>query len=236
MSTEISKVDLANLFSAMNRIEKKGKLVGFDLIKKTANKFITSAVVATKPGRKGSISGNNLPKKGRFRKIVTMGQKKQGETGKYFYYILKSGKIFGAKKRFTPKQADLRGLVIVTKFIEAIARKTGKTYYIPIKPTKEPSNDNRRIIPKAGAAKAGWLGARRKLNIGSENMRDISNKVNTTTVMKGWNPFIKMTNNVDYITKIAPNSARIGLQKAARAMEQQFLPKAERILQKEIPR
>jgi len=229
---QISQRDLSDLRGAMKRVEKKMRVIGFDLIKATANKFITSATVATKPGSKGKISGNSLPAKARLRPIVTLTKKTQKQKGKFYYYNTKDNNIRVLSQYITPKKADKQGLFQITKFFEAISRKTGKPYYIPIKPGDDRNSSKKRRIPKAGAGKAGWLGHRKNIDgKGSTGMRGISSKVAKTNVQKKiTDPFIEMINNVRYISKIAPNSARIGLQKAGRALEQQYLPKAERVL------
>jgi hypothetical protein len=226
---------LKDLFTVMKNIEDNGKLIGNDLVFQTSNKFITSATVATKPGSRGSISGTKLPAKSRIRRIVTIGAGKQKSSNKNYYFDFKTGKIRVWRKSITPRMQEKMNIVRITKFIEAINRKTGKFYYIPLKPHEVDGakSDKRARIPKAGSAKAGWLAARRKLNAkGERDIRDISPNVNKTVRQKGTDPYIFMQNNVRYITRISPNSARIGLSKAARAMEQQFLPKAERLITK----
>ncbi|MCP4103871.1 MAG: hypothetical protein GY750_21000 [Lentisphaerae bacterium] len=227
------KTLLNELFTAMKNVENTGKVIGNDLVFQTSNKFITSATVATKPGKKGYISGNGLPVKSKQRPIRTIGKAKQTSARKNVYFNLKTGKILTIKKSFTPKMADKLGFVRITKFYEAIKRSNGSKYYIPISPAEDSKTSKKRRIPKAGSAKAGWLGARAKLNAkGEKSIKGISRKVNTTKRVKGWNPSILMMNNVNYASKTSPNSARLGLARATRAMEQQYLPKADRLITK----
>jgi len=225
---------MSELFDAMKSVENTGRLIGSDLVFQTSNKFITSATVATKPGGKGKISGTSLPKKNRIRKVITVGASRQKASRKNVYFDNRTGKIRTLKHSFTPKKAKERELIRITKFFQAIKRKDGTPYLIPIKPGEDKNTSKNRFIPKAGSAKAGWLAARQKLNAkGEKSINRISPKVNTMRRDKNWtNPSIFMQNNVGYVTKVSPNSARIGLAKAARAMEQQYLPKADRLITK----
>ncbi len=228
MSFKIDPKQLRELERTFKKIEWWGRLEGEELVRQASNKFITSATVATKPVGRGKISGKSLPKKSRERKVVTIGRSKQKSAQRNVYFNLKTANIFTIKKSFTPMQADRRGFVRITKFFEAINRKTGKFYYIPISPAEDKRSSKKRFIPNAGATKAGWLAARSKLNArGEKGLRGISKRVNTTKFKKGVDAFVEMTNNIRWITRVSPNSARIGLDKATRALEQQFLPKSE---------
>ena len=107
--------------------------------------------------------------------------------------------------------------------------KTGKKKYKPIPPTQEAKTSRLRHIPTAGAGKLGWLGAARKIKSSVvANSKGVSRGVNYTRVKKGWNPFVYIQNNVDYMKKIAPMSARKAIGNATRIMERRFLPEAER--------
>jgi|GEM_PF-5084490 len=225
---------MSELFDAMKSVENTGKLIGNDLVFQTSNKFITSATVATKPGSKGSISGESLPAKSRIRKVVTVGASRQKASNRNVYFDNKTRKIRTLKESYTPRRAKERGLIRITKFFQAIKRKDGTPYLIPIKPGEDKDTSKNRFIPKAGSAKAGWLAARQKLNAkGEKSINRISPKVNTMRRDKSWTePSIFMENNVRYTSKVSPNSARLGLAKAARAMEQQYLPKADRLITK----
>ncbi len=229
MSITIDQSQLRELDKVMKKVEWWGKREGENLVKEASNKFITSATVATAPTGRGKISGSSLPKKSRERPVVTIGTAKQKASRRNVYFNLKTGNILTIKKSFTPKHADKKGFVRITKFFEAINRKNGTKYYIPISPAEDKKTSKARLIPKAGATKAGWLAARAKLNAkGESGLRGVSSKVNTTRFKKGIDAFILMINNIKWLTKVSPNSARIGLDKATRALEQQFLPEAER--------
>lgn len=237
IKVKFDQMQINNLNSVMKKIENRGKLIGNELIKETALAFIKSAVVATPPGRSGFIGGSKktkLPKKSVYRKVVTISGKSQKQSKVVWYYDLRKGRMFGKAiaKKFTAREADKRHLVLVNKFTEHIDTKTGKKFYKPIPPTQERKTAKQRFIKSAGAGKAGWLGARNKIlkRVGADTS-GISRKVNSTRIKKGWNPFIFIKNEVDYMTKIAPGSARRGLGNAARAMQRRFLPKKDRELQ-----
>jgi len=232
----IDQRDLNNLYGAMKRVEKKMRVVGFDLIKETSVLFAISASKATPKGRNSLLAGaDKLPAKAKFRKVVRMSQKAQNNRGKFFYINTHTNKIVSSTKVFKLKERRRRNLEPITKFLEAYDTRSGKPYYIPLKPHQDETDVKYGKIPKAGSGKFGWIRALAKLKNKSVNTGDISNRVNATRIVKkSENPFIKMTNNVKYISKIAPSSAKIGIQKASRALEQKFLPKAERLIQKEI--
>jgi len=237
INVNFDQMQINNITSVMRRIEKRGKLMGNDLVKETSLAFIKSATVATPPGRSGFIGGSKktkLPMKSKMRKVVTISGKNQKNSKTVWYYDLKRGQMFGKpiSKRFTSREADRRNLMIVTKFIEHIDTKTGKKFYKPMPPTQERKTAKGRFIKSAGAGKAGWLGARSKiLKRYSGDSKGISRRVNKTRIKKGWNPYIEMQNNVKYMSKIAPSSARRGLGNASRAMERRFIPKKDRELQ-----
>jgi hypothetical protein len=240
IKVNFDQMQINNITSVMKRIEKRGKLIGNELVKETSLAFIKSATVATPPGRAGFIGGakkTKLPKKSVYRKVVTISGKSQKNSKVVWYYDLKRGQMFGKPiaKRFTAREADRRNLILVTKFTEHIDTKTGKKFYKPIPPTQENKRAKGRFIKSAGAGKAGWLGARAKIlrKYGNDS-KGISRRVNNTRIKRGWNPYIEMTNNVQYMTKIAPGSARRGLGNASRVMERRFLPKKDRELQSVI--
>ncbi len=234
---DFDQMAINELNHVVKKIEKRGKLIGNELIKETSLAFIKSATVATPPGRSGFIGGakkTRLPMKSKMRKVVTISGKTQKNSKVVWYYDLKRGQMFGKPiaKRFTARERDRRNLILVTKFTEHIDTKNGKKFYKPIPPTQESKRAKNRFIKSAGAGKAGWLGARAKiLRKHNGDSKGISRRVNNTRIKKGWNPYIEMINNVDYISKIAPGSARRGLANASRVMERRFLPKRDRELQ-----
>jgi len=236
INVNFDQMQINNISSVMKRIEKRGKLMGNELVKETSLAFIKSATVATPPGRAGFIGGSKktkLPKKSVYRKVVTISDKTQKNSKVVWYYDLKRGQMFGKPiaKRFTAREADRRNLILVTKFVEHVDTKTGKKFYKPLPPTQEKGTAKSRFIKSAGAGKAGWTGARAKIERKhSGDTKGISRRVNSTRIKKGWNPYIQMTNNVKYMSKIAPGSVRRGLGNAARVMERRFIPKKDREL------
>jgi hypothetical protein len=234
-----SEIDAIN--GVMKRIEKRGKMFGNQLILKTADIFIKSAAVATPPGRAGFVGENKkgIPEKSKKRKVVTISAKAQKSSGYVHYYDLRTGNTFKRPKSkpLTAKEADSKNLVLVTKFVEYINTKNGKKFYKPMPPTQEAKTSKLRHIPTAGSAKLGWIGAARKLRgkirggksvNKSSSFKGVNKGVNTTIHKKGWNPFIFIQNNVDYMTKVAPMSARRGLRNATLIMEKRYLKEEER--------
>lgn len=229
----VDEKQLAKLVRLMNKISKEGERSIFGVVKQTSILFTESAAKATKPGTKQRPS--EMAQKHRFRKVVTISGRKQKQSGLNHYYSLSNKKHFVSKISYTPSKAKKIGLMRVTKFLDAIHRKTGKRLLIPFNPTKgKPSKDDRKI-PKAGAAKAGWLSSKNRITGKSGKVGDISAKVGSTKIKKrGLNPFIKMVNNVHYVSKSSPNSARIGLRKATNRLRKIELPKLDKKLQKAI--
>ena len=219
---------LSDLNRVMKRVEWWGKSEGEKLIRYTANAFITSATVATKPTGKGKISGNALPAKNRIRKKVVIGVAKQRSMGKTFIYNHYNGKIERYNKFIPTKRLKREGFKRITTFYEAINTKNGKMYYVPLPPNHSAKNNKQRLIPNAGVTKAGWLAGRSKLGLkGEKGLRTNTSRVNYSKQHRGTDPYILMVNKVKWINKVSPNSARIGLSKATKQLERVFLPKSE---------
>lgn len=229
----VDQKQLNKLIRVMNKIEAKGKNSIFETIKQTARFFTTSAAKETRPGTKSNPK--DMAQKHRLRKVVTISSRKQVQSGLNHYYSLSNKKHFVSKVNYTPSKARKMGIMRVTKFLDAIHRKTGKRLLLPFNPTKGKPSKKDRKIPKAGSAKAGWLSSKNRLDGKSGKVGDISAKVGSTKIRKrGFNPFIKMTNNVHYVSKSSPNSARIGLRKATNRLRRFHFPKLDKKIQKVI--
>jgi hypothetical protein len=226
----VDQKQLNRLVRLINKIEKTGQNSIFETIKQTSIFFAESASKETAPGKKQKP--REMAQKHKFRKVVTISARKQKQSGLNHYFNLSTKKHFVSKAYYTPSRAQKMGLVRATKFLDAINRKTGKRMLLAHNPTKgKPSKRDRRI-PFAGAGKWGWLSSKMKLNGKSGKTGNISSKVGVVKVRKsGKNPFIKMINNVKYVSKTSPNSARIGLRKATNRLRRVYFPKLDKKIQ-----
>lgn len=229
----VDQRQVVKLQRVLKRIEKTGKKSMFEAIRQTAIFFTQSASKATKPGTKANPS--EMAQKHKLRKVITISSRKQKTAGINHYYNMATKKFFVSKSYLTPSRLKAKGWMRVTKFLDAINRKTGKRILLPHNPTKgKPSKKDRRI-PKAGAGKAGWIGSRNKLLGKNGKVGDISKNVSALKVRKtGDNPFIQMINNVDYVAKTSPESARIGLKKATNRLRRVSFPRVKKDIEKDI--
>lgn len=215
---DVDRDDRLKLVSIINDFERLGIQTAQSTVKQASLWFAQSAAKATKPGSASTIS--RMTKKHKFRKVVTISKSKQVAAGKNFYFNTKTGAFFETHLVYPVRWLRDRDLVRVTKFLEAIKRSTGKKYLIPVDPRKGRPEEKDRKIPKAGAGKMGWrwtaikLGKRRKSSAG-----DVNQRVNTTkSNLNSDDPYVIIANNVDYVRKTSPDSARIGLKKTQKRL------------------
>jgi len=218
--------DADRIFRAINRTAKVLKMDVDLLAKITAIYAIQSATKATEPGSKGTVKG--MAKKYRFRPLVDIPK------GEGVYYLTDDGSIFKSPKALSSGVVRKRSLKRIKKGIKAWSNKQKKFTYIPYPQGKKNESDPRFKIPFAGAAKAGWLSAYRRLDskrqvdLGNDNKQS-GKRYSRVVVSPGR---IQIENLVRYAGKTSPAAARIGLSKAASKLENVWIPRAERRIER----
>jgi hypothetical protein len=94
-----------------------------------------------------------------------------------------------------------------------------------------------RKKPRAGLARNVWRASGSKFGrMTISKNRGVAMSHSETRVRKagGFIAEIEMSNNLNYIKKVAPNSARLGIHKATKKIEGFFIPQAERKLQRQF--
>jgi hypothetical protein len=229
-AANVNQADLSRLnrlldFTAQHTTRNMGSLV-----KQSALTAIQSAAKATAPGNSASIKA--LPLRFKLRPLFPI------------YNVLPAGekmwagannKTFSTSHKFSTKERVKKNIRLITKAFQFWDKKKKQWSFIPYLGSaagKYDPNDKRGRIPGYAAAKAGWLKALAKFgkpdNTDDNLKRPVCDVQSQTT---GPNPFAIITNLVDYIAKIAPNSAKIGVEKATNRLEKVLLPKLSQELQ-----
>jgi len=235
--------DMRKLFSTFDMIMEHTRKKFPKLLKQAMRYAVISAAKATPPGHKaGKVK--SLPVKYRKRPIENIPKPK----GAWYYYVDKNGKtqVFktpgvltaDAVKKIRKKGKKIKRMKKGIKFWSK--RKKSWDYY-PLIDTRGKikqirATDRRVRIPYAGAAKAGWRKALRKLgnaqggtgaDLGMAERR--GRDINQTTIKDFQNI---VTNLVSYAPKTAPNSARIGLKLGGNRLRGEFVKSYQKKLAK----
>jgi len=218
--------DVAKIAKTIDRVGRVLKKDAGGLLKQTAIFAIQSATIATPPGVMSKVS--KLPKKFRFRPLVRI----PDDFG--FFYATESGTIFKTKSIISRSSARRRNLKRVFKGIKAFNRSQKSWSYIPYPGGKRDESYKRFKIPFAGAAKVGWLSALKRLDnkpidVGQDNYR--SGKAYSRVTVR--RDLVEIINVVSYVSKIAPQSAAIGLNKDAKRLEHSWIPKIEKRIERD---
>ena len=230
-TVKVNQDDVKRLNKLLNFVADNTSRSMGSLVKQSAITAIQSAAVATKPGTQANTK--SLAQKFKYRPIV--GMKAMFSKGQYFYKSIDTGKTFTSDNFISEPTLIKKHLRIVKYAFKAWSKKQNKWSFIPYFGTKssgyDPSAKGGKI-PGYGAAKSGWLkalGLFGKAENTDNNVKGQVSKVNMN--LSGKNPFASITNLVNYISKIAPDSARIGIQKATNRLEKVLLPKLSKEIQ-----
>jgi len=223
---DIKKLNNLLSFVAENTSRNMGSLV-----KQSAITAIQSAAVATKPGT--SASTKSLAQKYKFRPIV--GMKSMHSKGQYLYQNIDTNKTFTTNNFISDKTLISKRLKIIKYAFKAWSKKLNSWSFIPYFGSKTSGFDQEvkgGKIPGYGAAKSGWLKALGMFGKPENTDNNVKGQVSKVDMnLSGKNPFASITNLVDYVSKIAPESARIGIQKATNRLEKVLIPKLSKELQ-----
>lgn len=178
-----------------------------DIVQQASIMAIQSATKATHPSR--ASSPKTLPKGKRFRPLVAM----PPDSFWYVYESKKGQKLFKAKQMITPR----RDLKRVTKAVEVWSKRQQKMIY---RPWIGPKDESKKIfrIPHAGAAKAGWIGAYRRLGKPGADTNGMDNLTTVQDFRTAFGRTINIINEVSYVSKTSPFSALEGLATASKRM------------------
>ena len=228
-SIEISQPDLNRLnklltFTAEHTSRNMGSLV-----KQSAITAIQSAAKATKPGDAASVK--SLALKYKLRPLFPI----QSVLGGKQMYQMSNGKTFQTENVISKKSQQAKGLKQIKKAFQSWSKKQNRWSFIPYLGEKNGKYDagaKGGRIPGYGAAKAGWLKALSAFgkpeNLDGNLKRPVSK---VSAQLTGKNPFALIQNLVAYISKTAPESARIGIEKATNRLEKVLIPKLSKELQ-----
>jgi len=228
-TVEVDPRDIRKLSLILNEIAAvTGKALP-PLVRQAARFAVVSAAKATKPGTKAG-KAKSLLREHRVRKFERI----PPAFGYWYRYTGKNGKVqtfrsdskLSIAKQKKKGKKDIRRL---NKGVKLWSKKHNKWDYSPAENgEKIGAGDKRRRIPYAGAAKAGWRKALRKLgNIQGGTGADLGMAEKgaeiTHTVVREMD--ISISNLVSYVSKTAPMSARIGIQKATNRVKGTYLAK-----------
>ena len=178
---------------------------------------VQSATKATHPGKAGEV--NKMAKKYHFRPLEPMPDK----MGVWFLPKGSETPVQSKSGKITRKDGKK-----VPKGIKFWNKKTNAWDWMPYA-GKRTLSDKRFRIPFAGAAKAGWLAALKKLG---KTVADIGKNKTKYTRVQITKDFIQVWNNIKYIAITSPASAREGIAKAGKRLEKVLLPKLSRDIRK----
>ena len=230
-TVKVNEDDVKRLNKLLNFVADNTSRSMSSLVKQSAITAIQSAAVATKPGTQASTKG--LAQKFKYRPIV--GMKAMFAKGSYMYKSIDTDKIFVSDNFISEPTLIKRHLRLIKFAFKAWSKKANKWSFIPYFGSKtsgfDPSAKGGKI-PGYGAAKSGWLKALRFFGKPENTADNVKGQVSSVNMnLTGKNPFASITNLVDYVSKIAPDSARIGIQKATNRLEHVLLPKLSKELQ-----
>lgn len=230
-TVKVNQDDVKRLNKLLNTIADNTNRSMGSLVKQSAITALQSAAVATQPGT--SASTKNLAQKFKYRPIV--GMKSMHSIGQYFYKSIDTGKTFTSDNFISEPTLIKKHLRIVKYAFKAWSKKAKKWTFIPYFGTKSSGYDPEAKggkIPSYGAAKVGWLKALRFFGKPENTDNNVKGRVSSVNMnLTGKNPFASIKNLVDYVSKIAPESARIGIQKATNRLEHVLLPKLSKEIQ-----
>jgi len=227
----VNQDDVKKLNKLLNFVAENTSRNMGSLVKQSAITALQSAAVATKPGTTASVK--SLAQKYKFRPIV--GMKSMHSKGQYFYQNIDTNKTFTTNNFISEQTLISKHLRIIKYAFKAWSKKLNSWNLIPYFGTKTSGYDTTAKggkIPGYGAAKSGWLkalGIFGKPDNSGGNVKSEVTKVDMN--LSGKNPFASITNLVEYVSKIAPESARIGIAKATNRLEKVLIPKLSKELQ-----
>lgn len=226
---EVNQTDLNRLNKLLEFTAKHTSRNMGSLVKQSAITAIQSAAKATKPGEQASVK--SLAMKYKLRPLFAV----QSVLGGKQMYQLPNGKTFQTENVISKNTQQKKGLRQIKRAFQAWSKKENRWSFIPylgVKGGKYDADAKGGKIPGYGAAKAGWLkalGSFGKPENLDGNLKKPVSKVETQ--LSGKNPFALIQNLVAYISKTAPQSAQIGIQKATNRLEKVLIPKLSQELQ-----
>lgn len=221
ITAEVSQSDLERLAQLFRQVESTVHRETPALIRQSIIFALQSATKATKPGTRSKLS--TLEKKYRFRPLVPLSGN--------FYHDPATGNVFDAGRQLSRGEVAKRGLKKVTKGIKIWDRKANRFIVRPYAGTKVDTSDPLFKIPNAGAAKAGWLMAYRRL---SGKAADLGGIRANLAAVKISSVMAEVVNKVRYVSTISPDSAAAGVAAARARMEKIYIPKIAAKLEKDF--
>lgn len=195
-----------------------------DLNKQATILALQSAAKHTEPGAGHSGKISSMPKK---YKVRPLDKRKKPDNGHYYGYYSNSGRagIFRRDSKLKSRLVKKFNLTPIKSSVKMWDKKAGNWRFIPY---WEPAfNPKHRKIPRAGAAKAGWLNALKQFGKQADTG---DNKGRLSRVVKR-KTSISVTNMVRYVGKTSPRSAAIAVQNAEIRMRKSYRRKIDHIIE-----
>jgi hypothetical protein len=237
VTAKMSETDQLYFKQMLVKAERKSVKFANKMIKGIANRFFISARKRTGPDNRSKIK--SMKKKNRIRPVVTLSLNKQMNFGQFWYKDNVTGKIFmrpkpiSKKSRFKNTIDDEKSrLTPVTRAVKKWSKKKRRWVFTG---TDKRKGLNGGDIPHAGAAKAGWIQGQRNLGYkANTSIGKLSKRVARTRFLKGVNPVINHTNNIEYVSKISPGVVAASLNAAANWFRVKETGKFNRLTKKEF--
>lgn len=202
VTAKIDKASMNALKKRLRTAQKRSVAYANKMTKRMSIVFIRAAAKRTKPGKTFKVS--KLAKKDKTRPVVSNPLKKQRMRGEFWYENLDNGKIFKLGHELSIGSQRQTTIVPVTRAIKIFDKKRRRFVFVGTTLSRGLHAGKKATkIPGAGAGKAGWIGGLRKLGKTADTGK-ITNKVNTTIVKGGKDPFVFIHNHVDYVAKTSP--------------------------------
>jgi len=224
MSTTVSQRDMQSLMRLFDKVERVTKKEASGLIRQASIFAGESAAKLMPPGKTSKIS--KLPAKYRFRQLVRL----PDNEGIFYEDRDKPGVIFQVPDVISRKNVQRNNLRRVTKGIKVWSKARGTWVYWPYEGNRRDTSDPRFKIPNAGAAKAGFLQAVKRLDSKAKDMGGLDAQVLGRADVTRYS--ITIVNLVEYSAKIGHDVPQQAILKTIARMKAIWQPKVDKAIQR----